>query len=76
MIPPVEVQNDVPAIRTSVFDRLTFPKRDVNIKQGEDEEEPSIIGTVQGEESGIYKKSILYHFKTRGMILEAHLQLL
>ena len=56
MIPPAEVQEDVPAIRTSIFDRLTFPKRVVNINKGEDEEEPSFTITAEGEKSGIFKK--------------------
>ena len=56
VIPPAEVQEDVPAIRTSVFDRLTFPKGVVNINKGEDEEEPSFTITAKGEKSGIFKK--------------------
>ena len=37
VIPPAEVQEDVHAVRTSVFNRLTFPKRVVSINKGEDE---------------------------------------
>ena len=56
VIPPAEVQEDVSAIRTSGFNKLTFPKRVVNINKEEDEEEPSFTITAEGEKSGIFKK--------------------
>ena len=56
VIPPIEVREDIPATRTSVFDRLTFPKRVIDINHREDEEEPSFIVIAKGKAIGIFKK--------------------
>lgn len=58
VISPTKFQEDVRTARTSIFDKLTFPKRVVNVKKGEDDEESSFTFIAERERRVVFSRNL------------------